>query len=304
MTATVHLATQDGLVSVDPSGATLAHEHAGLEVCSVDTGDGAVFVVITGAGVQRGRAGSWERLGLEDADVWVVAAGEHGIAYAGTEPAALWRVGDGDPVDLAALRDVEDAREWHSPWGPADLCAIVAEGSRLLVGIEVGGVAVSHDGGATWEARNKGLYEDVHHLVAHGSRLVATTGMGLYRSADEGQTWEWESDGIDRGYAMGLARSGSRVLASAASGPPPMWEAGGPEAAIFGAELGDGPLAWTLLFDGFGGAIERQALAAAGDVVVAGTTAGELLVSRDGGRSFVVVRGDLAPVNGVTIENG
>jgi len=55
------------------------------------------------------------------------------------------------------------------------------------------------------------------------------------------------------------------------------------------------------VFDDFGGAVDRRCLAAIGDLVVAGTTAGELLMSHDGGRSFARVRSDLSPVNAVTI---
>jgi class 3 adenylate cyclase len=55
------------------------------------------------------------------------------------------------------------------------------------------------------------------------------------------------------------------------------------------------------VFDDCVGAVERHCLAASGDLVVAGTTAGELLVSRNGGRSFARERSDLPPVRAVAI---
>jgi photosystem II stability/assembly factor-like uncharacterized protein len=56
------------------------------------------------------------------------------------------------------------------------------------------------------------------------------------------------------------------------------------------------------VFDEFAGAVERHCLAASGDFVVAGTTSGELLLSRDGGRSFTLARSGLAPVHAVAIS--
>lgn len=306
MSATILLATGDGLVSLDGDGATLAHDLAGRSVSSVAAADGRVHVALGQGGVHRRGPDGWELLGLEGAEVWVVAAGPGGVVYAGLEPAALWRLGDGPPVELSGLDAVEGHESWHSPWGPADLPTIVVDGPRLVVGVEVGGVAMSHDGGATWEARNEGLYEDVHHVVADGPRLWATTGMGCYASADEGRSWTWASEGLDRGYTQGLALAGgSRVVVSAASGPPPMWEEGGPEAALFAAEAspgGDGATPrFEIVAEGFAGNVERQGLAASGDLVVAGTGAGELLVSRDGARTFERVRSDLPPVTAVAL---
>lgn len=307
------LATSDGLLLVGLDGAaeTVARHFEGRRVSSVaargGTGDGGgpggstVVAAVDGAGVQRLAGGSWEGLGLEGGNIWTVAVGGRGEVYAGLEPPTLWLLGDGAPSEID-LTKVPNHGFWHSPWGPANVNCVIASGERILVGVEVGGVAVSGDGGATWDARNDGLYEDVHHVVADGERLYATTGMGFHRSADGGASWRWENDGVDRGYTQGLALSGPHLVMSSSSGPPPLWEDGGPDAAIFVADPVADPLHWSVAFEGFAGNVERQALQADGALVVAATTAGELIISPDGAGSFEVLRTDLPEVRAVALD--
>lgn len=296
------LATSDGLllVALDGTGATLEQHFGGAQANSVAVGP-AVVAAVDGTGALRLAGGAWEELGLDGENIWTVAVGDRGEVYAGLEPPLLWRLGDDGPTEID-LTKVPNHGFWHSPWGPANVNCVIASGERILIGVEVGGVAVSGDGGATWDASNEGLYEDVHHVVADGDRLYATTGMGFHRSTDGGSTWSWENDGVDRGYTQGLAVSGSRLVMSSSSGPPPMWEDGGAEAAIFVADADGTPVHWEIALEGFGGNIERQALQADGDLVVAATTAGELIVSTDGGATFEVLRTDLPDVRAVAIE--
>lgn len=300
--AIIHLATRAGLFDLDPTGTVVGRDFEGREVVSVAARYGRLVAAVDGLGVLRRTEGAWEQLGLGRETIWTVGVAGDGTAYAGVEPAAIWRLrAPGDAIELEGLGTVEGADEWHSPWGPADLSSIFVDEPRLVVGIEVGGVAVSHDGGVTWEERSAGLYEDVHRVVGDGPMLWATTGLGCYRSTDEGRSWEWESEGMDRGYTQGLARSGGAVLVSAASGPPPMWEAGGPEAALYRAEGHAEHLRWSLVAEGYEGNVGRQSLAAEGDLVAAGTEAGELLLSHDGGVHFDVAASGFPPVTAVAI---
>jgi hypothetical protein len=299
----MHLATSVGLLQVDEAGATRGIEFEGQEVVAVDARGDVVTAAVSGGGVWLQTHGVWRNLGLEDATIWTVALGDDHEVYAGVEPAALWRLGNGNPRDLSGLAAVDGHDGWYSPWGAADLSSIVVDGDRLVVGVEVGGIAVSHDRGATWEARNDGLFEDVHVVITDDESLYATTGMGCFLSHDEGRHWTWASDGIDRGYTLGFARTNDALLVGAASGPPPLWDVGGPEAAVFRAPILATSLQWERVFDDFFGAVERNCLAATGDLVVAGTTAGELLLSRDGGRSFALERSGLAPVHAVAISD-
>jgi hypothetical protein len=298
----LHVATRAGLVQVDESGRTNDVNFEGSEVVSVAARGDVVAIAVSGGGVWLRAGGRWCDLGLEDAIVWTVALAGPDEIYAGVEPAALWRLGSDEPRELLGLRSVAGHEDWHSPWGPADLSSIVADGDRLFVGIEIGGVAVSHDRGVTWEARNNGLFDDVHVVLADGPLLYATTGMGCFLSHDEGRQWAWASDGIEHGYTLGLAWTDDAVVLGAASGPPSLWEAGGPEAAIYRSSSRSSAAQWEQVFDEFAGAVERSCLQARGALVVAGTTAGELLVSRDGGRTFSMERSDLGSINSVAIS--
>ncbi|MCC7077216.1 MAG: hypothetical protein IT198_08835 [Acidimicrobiia bacterium] len=299
----IWLATDAGLHVVDPSGQAIAEYFGGREVTSVDANHGWVAAAVTESGVQRRRWSGdvWESLGLASSRIWAVAVGADGAVYAGLEPAALHRLGRGPAADFD-LTAVPGHDFWHSPWGPANLSSIVVDGSRIVVGVEVGGVVVSHDAGATWSDRNDGLYEDVHHLITDGDRFHATTGMGFHTSKDEGLSWVWANEGVDRGYTQGLTRCGSRLVMASSSGPPPMWESGGPEAALLVAETSDDPLQWRVAVEGFGGNVERQALQSDADLVVAATRAGELLVSSDAAETFDLVRTDLPPVTSVALD--
>ncbi|MCC7078457.1 MAG: hypothetical protein IT198_15145 [Acidimicrobiia bacterium] len=300
----IHLATEQGLVSVDPAGVVRGTGFEGHPLETLDVRDGRLVVASEKVGVHvRVAPGSpdWEELGLEGAMIWVVTPAPRGGVYVGIEPAALIELGGDGAVRFTGLESVVGYSEWYSPWGPADLCAVCLEGDRIVVGVEAGGVAVSEDRGVTWAARNEGLYEDVHAVVIDGPLWSATTGMGFHMSRDAGAAWTWEMDGVDRGYTQALARTGDVLLMSSASGPPPFWEEGGPEAALFRSEANT-PVAWELVCEGFAGNVERQGIAAVPGLVAAGTTAGELLVSRDGGREFELVRDDLPPIAAVAIE--
>lgn len=295
------LATKGGLATISTDGELLSMSREGDAVKAVVPLEGELAIAVEGRGVLIGSGEDWRQVGLEDQIIWTLGA-QDGSLYAGLEPAAIMRLEhSGDWTELSGLTRVDGYSGWHSPWGPADLCSIVAEPDRLIVGIEIGGVAISMDGGLSWMAANSGLFEDVHAVVAVGDCLVATTGGGLHCSRNGGENWTWESEGMDRGYTQGLAIAGDNVLVSAASGPPPMWESNGPEAAIFRARLTAEPLEFVMTTDKFVGNVGRLGMASSGDAVVAGTSAGELLVSHDAGATFEILIRDLPEINDVTI---
>jgi photosystem II stability/assembly factor-like uncharacterized protein len=94
-----------------------------------------------------------------------------------------------------------------------------SEHQRMYVAISAGGVYRSDDGGATWQARNRGICvrhepnrfpefgQCVHKLVLHPSRperLFLQHHWGIYRSDDHGDSWQSISNGVpsDFGFAM------------------------------------------------------------------------------------------------------
>jgi hypothetical protein len=99
------------------------------------------------------------------------------------------------------------------------------DAERLLVGIELGGVMRSDDGGATFSDHRPGARLDAHCLAWHphaAGRAYQAAGEGAAWSRGGGATWTAADDGRDRRYCWALAvdpGDPDRWYVSAASGP-------------------------------------------------------------------------------------
>jgi photosystem II stability/assembly factor-like uncharacterized protein len=112
---------------------------------------------------------------------------------------------------------------WHqdgigrvfAPYGVQSL-ALAANGT-LFAGIWGGGVAVSVNGGRTWQRRAAGLRKNVLDVAMgqHG-RMWAATDRGTYRSSDGGQTWVKRSP--RRVFSTSVLDGGSFILAGTSGG--------------------------------------------------------------------------------------
>ena len=109
-----------------------------------------------GGGVQLSRdAGvSWERVDLPEADVLSVAISDaDGALYAGTEPSRVFVARDGGEwTELEALQSIPSKPRWSFPPRPWThhvrwIAPDPHHAERLLVGIELGGVMASENGG-------------------------------------------------------------------------------------------------------------------------------------------------------------
>jgi hypothetical protein len=160
--------------------------------------------------------------------VWQLVPGPAGqpeVVYAGVEPTALFRSSDsGKTFDL--VRGLWD-HPHHKDWGPGAGGAAIhtvlphPSGKRVTIAMSTGGVYVSDDDCATWEARNTGIRavhvpEDqqypefgqcVHKVTVHPDRpeqLFTQVHHGVYRSDDGGSSWASIADGLpaDFGFAI------------------------------------------------------------------------------------------------------
>src|SRR5687768_9912279 len=77
----------------------------------------------------------------------------------GTEPAALFRSGDGgDSWEMVpGISNHEHARKWQPGNGGLCMHTIVRDGNRIHLGISTGGHYLSEDGGKTFTAENVGV---------------------------------------------------------------------------------------------------------------------------------------------------
>lgn len=135
--------------------------------------------------------------------------------YVGTEPANLYRSeDDGHTWDFfPELPKLPSSRTWSFPPRPWThhtrwITPHPEDPNLLFVGVELGGVMRSTDGGQTWEDRKPGSQFDCHSLAiptADTDRLYEAAGGGVAISLDRGVTWQAADTGMDRHYAWSVA---------------------------------------------------------------------------------------------------
>ena len=205
---------------------------------------------------------SWESFsGIEHPRVTAVAVSPvDGAVYAGTEPSALFVSRDEGRSwrELEGMRNLPSAPTWSFPPRPwtSHVRAIAlsyADPNLVVVGIELGGVVRSTDGGETWQDRRPGAQPDCHSLSAHpeaAELLYEAGGGGFAQSTDFGESWEGADEGMGLHYVWGLAADAedpSLVYASAASGPYQAHGRGSSNATIY-RRIGEEP--WQASLEG------------------------------------------------------
>jgi photosystem II stability/assembly factor-like uncharacterized protein len=168
-----------------------------------------------------GRTWRSETAGLADSRVLSVAVSASdrragaSVVYAGTEPSNLYRSDDAGRSWqlLPALREVPSEPHWSYPPRPwthhvRTIALHQTDPDWLAVGIELGGVIRSLDGGETWIDHDPQAHSDAHQLLTHPlapDRVYEAAGQGIARSEDRGETWTRFEHGLDRHYAWAEA---------------------------------------------------------------------------------------------------
>jgi photosystem II stability/assembly factor-like uncharacterized protein len=207
-------ATGDAVARVDDDGVRLSLDGSGAQCVAADRD--RVFAGTFDRGIFRSLDGgeSWTDVtdGIPHKRVLAVCIAPDGTVYAGTEPSSLYRSTDDGASweDLAALRDVPSYDTWFFPPRPDThhVRWIAPHARDIHVGIELGGVLRSRDGGTTFEDRHPDAVIDPHVLHRHPTatnRIYAIGGDGVSYSLDSGDTWTRDTDGMDRFYVWGLA---------------------------------------------------------------------------------------------------
>lgn len=135
--------------------------------------------------------------------------------FVGTEPSNLYRSEDDGNTwqAMPTLTELPSAPTWSFPPRPHTshvrwIAPHHDDPNLLFVGIELGGVMRSRDGGATWEDRKPGSYHDSHALATHRrapGRVYEAAGGGVALSDNAGDSWSPVDAGMDRHYVWGLA---------------------------------------------------------------------------------------------------
>jgi len=165
----------------------------------------------------------------------------------------------------------------------------------LALGIELGGVMRSADGGASWQDHNAAAHSDAHALLVHPDRpdrLYEIAGQGIALSEDRGATWRRLEGGLDRHYAWAGAvdpAQPDRWYAAVSRSPFAAHGSGDGDAVLLRTDNGG----WTRIdtWEKDEPALHRMpyALATVPEwprTVVAGLRGGVLLITEDAGDTW------------------
>ena len=261
--------------------------------------------------------------------IWIVQPGgddQPNRIYVGTEPGGLFQSNDGGETFelVSSLWEHPSRNNWFG--GGRDhpgVCSIVIDpndSQHIYIGISVGGVYESTDGGVTWDGCNKGLWADYlpdpyaeyghdpHFMLmspADHRVLWQQNHCGIFRTADGAKQWENISQKDVPAY-FGFP------IALDENDPEVAWVAPAISAeyripvdrALCISRTEDGGKTWTALRDGLPqdncyDIIFRHALDNTGDSLAFGTTAGNVYLSDDRGDHWEKLTGNLAVVYSV-----
>jgi hypothetical protein len=303
--ARLYAATGDGIARLDEVDGEWTVElslgGSGAQCLAVAPADSdTVYAGLRERGVRRTADGgrTWVDGALPEPGVFSLAvSAADGAVYAGTEPSALYRSDDGGETwrALEGLLELPSRPTWSFPPRPWTshvrwIAPSPHNGDVILVGIELGGLMRSTDGGETWLDHRPGAQRDVHSLAWH-PRLEGWAyeagGGGAAWSEDGGETWRPADEGRDRHYTWSVAVDpGDPQLwyVSASTGPYAAHGGRDPQARIYRRSHGE----WRALAGGLPEPLPAMpyALVAADDRLFAGLADGQIWQSNDRGDSW------------------
>ncbi len=188
-----------------------------------------------------------------------------------TSPVVFAAVTSSGSAGFGVFRSVDNGNSWtakNNGLTNTDVWALATSGTTVFAGTRGGGVFRSTDSGATWTATNNGLANlSVQALAVSGSDLFAGTADRIFRSTNDGASW----DSVAYGNIICLKVSGMNILAGTYG-----------QGVYLSSNNG---ISWTVDTSGL---TNKQvlALAASGDTVLAGTWGGGVFASTDNGSSW------------------
>lgn len=352
----LYLGTNKGLLIFEEGaqGWQLTHEaHQAIPVsyAAVDPRNGTLWACLDhghwGCKLHRSHDGgvSWEEIPAprypEGAElkpgtpatvsyIWYMAPGgddQPKRLYVGVEPGGLFMSDDGgDSFQLVESLWNHPSREKNWFGGGRDfagLCSIQVDprnSQHVVIGISVGGVYESWNGGQTWEGCNRGLNayylpdpqaeygHDPHFLIMSPSNPDVwwqQNHCGVFRSADGGKHWDDVSQ-KDAPAFFGFAIAVDPADANTAWIVPAVSDEYrvAVDRSLCVTRTTDGGKTWTALRNGLpqGTSYDltyRHALDLRGDRLVFGTTTGNLFISNDRGDTWSCISHYLPPIYSV-----
>lgn len=267
----------------------------------VATDDGSVALAASGTlwSIDEEGAAEFDELGV-DSPTCLLLDGD--AIWVGTETARLITVRGPEVSVVKAFEDVEGRDLWSTPWGaPAAIRSMdIDDEGVIYVGVHVGGIVISRDGGETWVPTGYEIDWDVHQVSTvpdYAHTVVAAGGSGVAISTDEGETWDVVTAGLHASYCRAVALAGETVVVSVSQGP------GGEQSTLYRMAIdGDrfepcenGLPTW------FSGNVDTHCLAGWDEAVVCGTPDGSLFVSEDAGVKWTQVASGLPEIRAIAL---
>jgi photosystem II stability/assembly factor-like uncharacterized protein len=308
--ARLYAATGDAIARLEENGdawkVELALTGTGAQCLAVDPADpDTVYAGLRDGGVRRtaDASRSWVDCALPEACVFSLAVSPvDGAVYAGTEPSRLFRSDDQGTSwrELETLLELPSRPNWSFPPRPWTshvrwIAPSPHDADLLLVGIELGGLMRSADGGERWEDHRPGAQPDVHSIPWHprlAGRAYEAGGGGAAFSVDGGESWQAADDGRDRNYTWSVAVDPQEPdcwYVSASTGPFAAHGRRDPQALIYRRRDGE---PWQPLAGGLPEPLQAMpyALLATDGRLFAGLADGQLWQSLDRGDSWARCR--------------
>ena len=308
--ARLYAATGNGIARLDEVGgawtAALSLPGSGAQCLAVDPADReTLYAGLREGGVRRSADGgrAWIDCELPEPAVFSLAvSAADGAVYAGTEPSRLFRSDDRGESwsDLEALLELPSQPRWSFPPRPWTshvrwIAPSPHDAGLLLVGIELGGLMRSTDGGVSWQDHRPGAQLDVHSLAWHPhvpGRAYEAGGGGAAFSTDAGETWQPADERRDRNYTWSVTVDPDDPdcwYLSASTGPFAAHGGGDPQARIYRRRDGR---PWEPLAGGLPDPLPAMpyALLATEGRLFAGLADGQIWESADGGDRWAALR--------------
>ena len=262
--------------------------------------------------------------------LWAFSPGgrdQPGTIYIGTEPGGLFKsTNNGDSFEL--MRGLWDHESRKGQWfgggrdhpGIHSILVDPNDSDHIYIAISCAGVFETHDGGKSWNPRNKGLRADFlpdpgseigqdPHLLewcnANRDVMWQQNHCGIFKSMDGGANWE------DVSEKEGPANFGFAVAVHDEN-PDMAWVVPGisdvtrvaVDQSLCVCRTDDGGKTWKDFRNGLpqGSAFDityRHALALSGETLAFGTTTGNLYLSNDLGENWETISNSLPMVHSV-----
>ena len=330
-TRVLYVGTENGLYLAEPNGKQYESRPPALQgkgalrsPVLIDRDDPRrIYAATARGGVQRSEDGgeSWREIndGILYKETWcIVQHPKTAELFVGTGPSSVFKSNDGGDhwLDCERLRDLPETIDWTFPRPPhvshVKGLALDPNDAMVIFGaIEEGWVVRSQDGGKSWQNIKEGVEFDAHSVAVMPDDpqvVIATSGRGVFKSTNGGESFVESSDGLDCRYMAQLVCHPARptlLFSAAAAVPPPLWRRPEGACAAFYRSENQGD-SWHRLSGGLPDHFKAAPRSTAGDpeernAFFVGMTDGTIWLSEDGGESFSQILDGLPSVSSIRV---